>query len=69
MIEHCSTSGVTTLVIMHFDHNEATRRINRLLGFEEAGHLRELTVVNGQPPTCNSARLEFEPRSLATLVF
>ncbi len=49
MIEHCPKLGVTTLVSMHFDHNEATRRINRRLGFEEAGHLREIAVVNGQP--------------------
>jgi phosphinothricin acetyltransferase len=49
MIEHCPQLGVTTLVSMHFDHNEATRRINRQLGFEEAGHLRDIALVKGQP--------------------
>jgi phosphinothricin acetyltransferase len=48
MIEHCPQLGITTLVSMHFDHNEATRRINRMLGFQEAGHLREIALVNGQ---------------------
>jgi phosphinothricin acetyltransferase len=49
MIEHCPRLGVTTLVSMHFDHNEATRRINEHLGFRQAGHLPEIAVVNGQP--------------------
>jgi len=41
-------AGVTTLVSMHFDHNEATRRINASLGFEQCGHLCEIAVVQGQ---------------------
>ncbi len=49
MIEHCPSLGVTTLVSMHFDHNEATRRINEHLGFQQAGHLPEIAIVNGQP--------------------
>lgn len=48
VIEQCPRLGVTTLVSMHFDHNEATRRINASLGFEECGHLREIAVVQGQ---------------------
>ncbi len=47
MIEHCPRLGVTTLVSMHFDHNEATRRMNARLGFEPAGHLPEIAVVGG----------------------
>jgi phosphinothricin acetyltransferase len=33
---------------MHFDHNEATRRINECLGFQQMGHLTEIAVVQGQ---------------------
>lgn len=47
MIEHCPRLGVTTLVSTHFDHNEATRRINERLGFVRVGHLPEIAVVNG----------------------
>jgi len=32
---------------MHFDHNEATRRINESLGFQQLGHLTEIAVVQG----------------------
>ena len=48
MIDACPRLGVTTLVGMHFDHNEATRRLNQKFGFEEAGHLTEIAVVRGQ---------------------
>lgn len=48
MIDACPRLGVTTLVGMHFDHNEATRRLNQKFGFEEAGHLTEIAVVQGQ---------------------
>lgn len=48
MIARCPALGVTTLVSMHFDHNPATDRINRELGFVQAGHLKEIAVVQGQ---------------------
>ncbi|HEX5125379.1 MAG TPA: GNAT family N-acetyltransferase [Rhodocyclaceae bacterium] len=48
MIEHCPRLGVTSLISMHFDHNAATARINAQLGFEEAGRLSEIALVNGQ---------------------
>ncbi len=48
MIEHCPQFGVTTLLSMHFDHNEATRRVNESLRFEQVGHLTEIAVVNGK---------------------
>ena len=48
MIEHCPRLGVTSLVSMYFDHNPATARINEQLGFEKAGHLSEIAVVNGE---------------------
>jgi len=48
VIGQCPRLGVTTLLSMHFDHNEATRRINELLGFQQMGHLTEIAVVQGQ---------------------
>jgi len=48
VIEQCPRLGVTTLLSMHFDHNDATARINESLGFEQCGHLREIAVVQGQ---------------------
>ncbi len=47
VIEECPRLGVTTLLSMHFDHNEATRRINDSLGFRQLGHLTEIAVVQG----------------------
>jgi L-amino acid N-acyltransferase YncA len=48
VIERCPRLGVTTLLSMHFDHNEATRRINESLGFQQMGHLTEIAMVQGQ---------------------
>jgi len=48
VIEQCPRLGITTLISMHFDHNEATRRINESLGFVQRGHLPEIAVVQGQ---------------------
>jgi phosphinothricin acetyltransferase len=48
VIEQCPRLGITTLLSMHFDHNEATRRINESLGFEQCGHLKEIAVVQGR---------------------
>jgi phosphinothricin acetyltransferase len=48
VIEQCPALGVTTLLSMHFDHNEATRRINESLGFQQMGHLTEIALVQGQ---------------------
>ena len=47
MIEKCLGLGVTTLISMHFDHNDATRRMNDKLGFVPMGHLPEIAVVQG----------------------
>ena len=47
VIARCPDLGVTTLLSMHFDNNEATRHINAALGFETMGHLREIANVNG----------------------
>ena len=47
MIEASPRFGVTTLLSYHFDHNEATRRMNAALGFVPMGHLPEIAVVQG----------------------
>ncbi len=48
MIAHCPQLGVTTLLGLHFDHNEATLRLNRKFGFEIAGHLPEIADIWGE---------------------
>lgn len=48
VIRECPRLGITTLLSMHFDHNEATRRINEGLGFKQMGHLTEIAMVKGQ---------------------
>jgi phosphinothricin acetyltransferase len=47
---------------MHFDHNEATRRINTRLGFQHVGHLPEIAVINGQKRGLVIALLRIPPR-------
>lgn len=48
MIDACPDLGVTTLIGMHFDHNEATKRLNDRFGFQQVGHLPEIAEVHGQ---------------------
>ena len=48
VIAQCPRLGVTTLLSMYFDHNQATHRINESLGFEPMGHLTEIAVVQGK---------------------
>lgn len=45
MIDHCPRLGVTTLLSLYFDHNQATRRVNEKLGFEVLGHLSEIAQI------------------------
>lgn len=47
MIEHCPQLGVTTLLAMYFDHNQASRKMLTAIGFEPTGHLREIAVLDG----------------------
>jgi phosphinothricin acetyltransferase len=47
-IDQCPLLGITTLLSMHFDHNEATPRINESLGFQKTAHLTEIAEVRGQ---------------------
>ncbi len=49
VISQCPRLGVTTLLSMYFDHNQATHHINQSLGFEIMGHLKEIAVVKGRP--------------------
>jgi L-amino acid N-acyltransferase YncA len=48
VIGECPRLGVTTLLSMHFDHNEATPRINESLGFQRVGHLTDIAVLEGR---------------------
>ncbi len=48
VIARCPGLGVTTLLSMYFDHNEATRRLNESLGFKVLGHLTEIAIIHGK---------------------
>jgi phosphinothricin acetyltransferase len=48
VIDQCPRLGITTLLSMYFDHNNATRKINEEFGFETLGHLTEIAIVQGQ---------------------
>jgi phosphinothricin acetyltransferase len=63
VIEQCPRLGVTTLLSMHFDHNEATRRINESLGFRQMGHLTEIAVVQGHKRGLVIWALRIPPRN------
>jgi phosphinothricin acetyltransferase len=65
VIEQCPALGVTTLLSMHFDHNEATRRINESLGFEKMGHLTEIATVQGRKRGLMIWALRIPPRKAA----
>jgi phosphinothricin acetyltransferase len=47
MIAACPRLGVTTLLAMHFDHNEPSRRLCASLGFEKVGHLPRIANLDG----------------------
>jgi phosphinothricin acetyltransferase len=47
VIGRCPAFGVTTLLAMYFDHNEASKRLCASLGFEQCGHLREIANLDG----------------------
>ena len=48
VIAQCPRLGVTTLLAMYFDHNEASRRLCTRLGFEPCGHLERIANLDGQ---------------------
>ena len=58
----CRRLGVTTLLSMHFDHNEATPRINESLGFQQVSHLTEIAMVQGQKRGLVIWALRISPR-------
>jgi len=61
VINQCPSIGITTLLSMHFDHNEATRKLNEQLGFVQAGHLPEIAVVCGEKRGLVIAMLRITP--------
>lgn len=61
MIAHCPQLGVTTLIGMHFDHNEATRKLNEKFGFEIVGHLPEIAEIWGEKRGLLLSILRIEP--------
>jgi phosphinothricin acetyltransferase len=63
VIDACPKLGVTTLLSMHFDHNEATRRINESFGFQPLGHLTEIAMVQGQKRGLIISALRIAPAS------
>ncbi len=62
VIDQCPSLGVTTLLSMHFDHNEATRRINESMGFEPMGHLVGIAEMQGQKRGLIIAGLRIPPQ-------
>ena len=64
VIRECPRLGVTTLLSMHFDHNEATRRINESLGFQKMGHLTEIAEVQGQKRGLVISSLRIQPATV-----
>lgn len=48
MIDHCPKLGVTTLLTMYFDHNQASQRLFEKLGFQPMGHLTEIALLDGE---------------------
>ena len=48
MIEACPRLGIENVISMYFDHNEATERVNKRLGFQVVGHLPQIADVFGE---------------------
>ena len=66
VIEQCPRLCVTTLLSVHFDHNEATRRINESLGFRQMGYLTEIAVVQGHKRGLVIWALRIPPKNAET---
>jgi L-amino acid N-acyltransferase YncA len=47
LIAACPKLGITTLLAMYFDHNEASKRLCANLGFEQCGHLQRIANLDG----------------------
>ena len=63
VIEQCPRLGVTTLLSMHFDHNEATQHLNESLGFEVVGHLKMIAIIDGVQRGLIVGALRIPPKS------
>lgn len=46
VIAECPRLGITTLLAMYFDHNEASRRLCAKLAFEPCGHLERIANLD-----------------------
>ncbi|NJR64833.1 MAG: N-acetyltransferase [Leptolyngbyaceae cyanobacterium CRU_2_3] len=65
VIEACPRLGVTTLLAMYFDHNMGSRQLFESLGFQSAGHLSEIAVLDGQQRGLIIAIRRVEPTPLS----
>ncbi|MCI0703696.1 MAG: N-acetyltransferase family protein [Planctomycetia bacterium] len=63
MIAACPHLGITTLLGMYFDHNEASRKLCDSLGFEQVGHLARIANLDGAIRGLIIAALRIEERS------
>jgi len=63
MADACPRLGVTTMLSMYFDHNEATAKLNMELGFEIMGHLKQIATVGGEKRGLIIAGLRIPPAS------
>jgi L-amino acid N-acyltransferase YncA len=61
VIRQCPRLGVTTLLAMFFDNNEASRRLCSKLGFEPCGHLRRIANLDGTERGLVIAALRIPP--------
>jgi phosphinothricin acetyltransferase len=47
MLEQAPQLGVTTFLVIYFDHNEGSRRLFNRFGFQPVGHLPEIADLDG----------------------
>lgn len=45
-IAQCPSLGITSLIAMHFDHNQASAKVTNRLGFEPVGHLERIADLD-----------------------
>jgi L-amino acid N-acyltransferase YncA len=48
LIQRAPQLGVTTFLVMYFDHNQASRRLFTRFGFQPMGHLPNIADLDGQ---------------------
>jgi phosphinothricin acetyltransferase len=47
-IAQCPSLGITSLIAMHFDHNQPSAKVTNRLGFEPVGHLERIAEIDGE---------------------